>query len=169
MSLAKLSRVLAATARPREGLERLERETIVPASLDAAFAFFADAANLEWLTPPWLHLRILTARPLTMRSGLEIEYRIRVYGLPVPWRSRIDTWEPGVRFVDRQVVGPYLWWRHEHCFEPADAGTRVIDRVEYCPRVQWLTHRFVRRDVTRIFDYRERALLEVFHSDQTRS
>jgi ligand-binding SRPBCC domain-containing protein len=102
--------------------------------------------------------------PVVMRAGAEIEYRIRLYGIPIPWTSRIDVWEPGVRFVDRQVVGPYLWWRHEHRFEPAGDATRVVDIVEYRPRAAWLTRRFVRRDVERIFEYRQYALRQIFES-----
>ena len=95
----------------------------MPAPLDETFAFFADAANLERLTPPWINFRIRTPRPIVMREGAVIDYRIGLYGLPMPWRTRIDVWEPGVRFVDRQVAGPYRWWRHEHLFECSD-GTR---------------------------------------------
>jgi ligand-binding SRPBCC domain-containing protein len=74
----------------------------------------------------------------------------------------IDVWEPGVRFVDRQVSGPYVWWRHEHRFEAAGDATRVLDDVEYLPRVAWITRPFVAREVQQIFDYRERALRAMF-------
>ena len=137
-------------------------ETIVPASLTAAFAFFADASNLERLTPSWLNFTILTPRPLDMATGIEIDYRIRLYGLAIPWRSRIDAWQPRVRFVDRQVIGPYGWWRHEHRFESVAGGTRVVDHVEYMPRAGWLTAAIVRRDLDRIFAYRKNALREIF-------
>jgi len=77
-------------------------------------------------------------------------------------RAVRDVWEPGVRFVDRQVRGPYRWWRHEHRFEAVEGGTRVIDHVDYVPRFRWLTGALVRRDVERIFDYRQQALAELF-------
>ena len=64
-----------------------------------------------------------------MREGLIIDYRLSLYGVPIPWRTRIDVWEPGVRFVDRQVRGPYRVWVHEHRFEAVEGGTRVMDRV----------------------------------------
>jgi ligand-binding SRPBCC domain-containing protein len=139
----------------------LQRETIVPASLDDTFQFFADAANLQRLTPPWLRFTILTPMPVTMREGLEIEYRIRLYGVPLPWRSRIEVWEPGARFVDRQLVGPYRWWRHEHIFNAVADGTRVLDRVEYVPRLGWLSGPLVRRDLERIFTYRQQAMQRI--------
>jgi ligand-binding SRPBCC domain-containing protein len=151
----------AVEKRPR-GLMRMHRETVVHAPLTEVFAFFADAANLEQLTPAWLRFSIGTQLPLIMRDGLEIDYRISLYGIPFTWRSRIDVWEPGVRFVDRQIIGPYLWWLHEHRFERSGAATRVIDDVEYLPRAAWISAQFVRRDVERIFAYREATLQQIF-------
>jgi ligand-binding SRPBCC domain-containing protein len=98
-----------------------------------------------------------------MRAGLEITYRITLYGIPIPWQSVIDVWEPGARFVDRQIVGPYRWWQHEHRFErDGSGGTRVIDHVEFVPRLRWLSNVLVRRDLERIFDYRQQTLRRLF-------
>jgi ligand-binding SRPBCC domain-containing protein len=155
-------RLLAAGDRPAGALRHLRTEVVVPAPLEEAFAFFADAWNLERLTPPWLNFRIRTPRPVVMAEGAELEYEIVLHGLPIPWRTRIDVWEPGVRFVDRQCLGPYRWWRHEHRFERAAGGTRVSDHVEYLPRFRWLTSRLVDRDVGRIFAFRREALLAIF-------
>jgi ligand-binding SRPBCC domain-containing protein len=148
----------SAASRPVRGVGRLHRETVVPASLEDTFAFFADAANLERLTPPWLRFEILTPMPVPMQAGLEISYRITLYGIPIPWESVIDVWEPGVRFVDRQTVGPYRWWYHDHRFAVDPNGTRVIDDVEYVARGRWISSWFVRRDLERIFNYRQETL-----------
>jgi ligand-binding SRPBCC domain-containing protein len=127
------------------------------------FAFFADAANLQAITPPWLDFRILTPLPVEMAAGTLLDYRIRLRGVPVRWRTRIAAWEPPVRFVDEQVRGPYVRWWHEHTFQ--DRGDHVVarDRVEYAvpgwvlaPVVHGV---FVRREVERIFAYR-RGVLE---------
>lgn len=157
--------LLAKAERPARGVESLHAEVIVPASLDRTFAFFSDARNLESLTPPWLHFRIETALPIAMARGTVIDYRIELYGIGIPWRTQIDEWEPGARFVDRQVSGPYVWWRHEHRFESVAGGTRVIDHVEYVPRAAWLSAWLVRRDVGRIFDYRRQVLREFLVAD----
>ena len=140
----------------------LERTQFVPRPRAEVFPFFADAANLERLTPPWLNFRIRTPRPITMREGTEIEYLIVLHGLPIPWLTRIDAWEPGVRFIDRQLAGPYRWWHHEHRFEAEGDATRVIDHVEYVPRLRWATSRLVARDVERIFNSRQEALPRLF-------
>jgi ligand-binding SRPBCC domain-containing protein len=160
--LEPLVRLLAADTVPPSGVKTLHRETIVPGSLEDTFAFFADASNLERLTPSWLNFKILTRTPDRMQQDAEIDYRITLYGLPIPWRSRIDVWEPGVRFVDRQVIGPYRFWRHEHRFDAVAGGTRVVDNVEYVPRARWLTDAVVRRDLERIFAYRQNTLRHIF-------
>ena len=154
-------------SKPARHVEQLHRETIVPRGLDETFAFFSDAANLERLTPPWLNFKILTPPPIPMHEGAIIDYRITLYGVPIPWKTRIDVWEPGVRFVDRQLSGPYLWWHHEHRFERTPSGTRVIDHVEYLPRVRWLSQAFVRRDVERIFVYRQAVLPTLLTEEAT--
>ena len=148
--------------RPHRNMARVTYETVVPAPLDASFAFFSDASNLQRLTPGWVQFSIVTPLPIVMRAGLEIDYRIRLYGVSLAWTSRIDVWEPGHRFVDRQIAGPYLWWRHEHRFESVGGATRVIDEVEYLPRAAWMTARRVHRDVERIFRYRQNALHQIF-------
>lgn len=157
--------LLAQLERPARGVQTLHTETIVPASLDRTFACFSDARNLEHLTPPWVHFRITTPLPIAMAAGTLIDYRIELYGVGIPWRTRIDEWEAGVRFVDRQIAGPYRWWRHEHRFEAVDGGTRVIDHVEYAPRAAWLSLWLVRRDVSRIFAFRQSVLAQFLHTD----
>ena len=141
--------------RPRDGLRIIRREITVPGEADETFAFFADPRNLEAITPAWLRFEILTPMPIPMGEGTHIDYRIRLHGFPVRWHTRIDAWEPGYRFVDRQVRGPYRWWHHEHRFERADGGTRVIDEVEYASPLRWISEPIlVRRDLNRIFDER---------------
>jgi ligand-binding SRPBCC domain-containing protein len=156
-----LMATLATGNRPASGISTLQSDTVVAASLADTFAFFACASNLERLTPPWINFRIRTPLPIEMQEGAVIDYQIVLYGIPIPWRTRIDVWQPGVRFVDRQLAGPYRWWHHEHRFEPDGHNTRVFDRVEYVPRAAWLTSRLVRRDVERIFAFRRSALRQL--------
>lgn len=137
--------------------------TRVPRPLPEVFAFFADAANLQELTPPWLRFEILTPRPIEMRPGALIDYRIHLRFIPMKWCTRITVWEPPHRFVDEQLKGPYRMWLHEHTFEEDGDGTVVGDYVRYAvpfgALANWLV---VRRDVERIFAYREKRLGEIF-------
>ena len=154
----RLVKLLGTGARPLSTPRTLTAETVIRTPLEETFAFFSDARNLERLTPPWINFRIRTPLPIIMQEGTIIDYQIALYGVPVPWRTRIDVWEPGARFVDRQVAGPYVWWRHEHRFEAVTAGTRVIDHVEYLPRAAALSSWLVARDVARIFAFRQQSL-----------
>jgi ligand-binding SRPBCC domain-containing protein len=138
----------------------------LPASRDAVFSFFADARNLERLTPPWLHFRILTAGPIDMRTGAHIDYRILLHGIPLRWQSVISHWDPPRQFIDEQISGPYRRWVHTHTFEPENGGTRVSDAVEFDVIASWLTGWFVMRDLRKIFAYRHETLIRIF-ADQT--
>ena len=141
----------------------LRSELWLPRPLEEVFAFFADASNLQELTPDWLDFSILTPRPITMCRGALIDYRLKVHGIAIRWQSEITAWEPPLRFVDEQRRGPYRLWVHEHTFAARDGGTQVGDVVRYAAPggflIEWL---FVRRDVERIFDFRRRKLLERF-------
>jgi ligand-binding SRPBCC domain-containing protein len=127
------------------------------------FPFFADARNLEALTPPWLRFEVETPAPVAMRAGALIDYRLRVHGLPLRWRSEITAWDPPHLFVDEQRRGPYRAWRHEHRFTAQGEGTLVEDAVTYAVRGGALVDAlFVRRDLDRIFAFRRQALLAEF-------
>jgi len=134
-------------------------ELWLPLSPAELFPFFADAANLDAITPPWLDFKIVTPRPIVMGEGVLIDYRLRVHGLPLRWRTRINVWQPPHRFVDEQLRGPYRLWIHEHTFEARDGGTLARDVVQYAVPFDFLAHRwFVRPDIENIFRYRSDAL-----------
>jgi ligand-binding SRPBCC domain-containing protein len=141
---------------------RLEREQPIPRPVTEVFAFFAQARNLERITPPWLRFQVLTRGSMAMSTGTLIEYRLRLHGVRLRWISRIEEWEPDRTFVDRQVRGPYSFWHHRHEFLPHGDGTLVRDRVRYAlplGRLGDLAHAaFVERDLQRIFDFRRDAV-----------
>lgn len=140
-----------------------DSELWLPRPPEAIFPFFADASNLNKITPPWLSFGMVTPPPIAMRAGTLIEYRLRVRGFPIRWVTEITEWNPPFRFVDIQRRGPYRLWRHTHEFQEENGGTRCLDRVEYYPLGGALIHRlFVRRDVERIFAYRRERLLELW-------
>jgi len=140
-----------------------ETELWLPHPRNEVFAFFGDAHNLERITPPWVNFAVLTPAPIVMRPGILIDYRIRIHGVPVRWRTEISAWQPPFQFVDEQRRGPYRLWHHTNTFEEREGGTLCRDRVRYWPRggalMNWL---FVRKDVERIFEYRRQRLMETF-------
>lgn len=137
----------------------------LPRPLDEVFLFFADARNLERITPSWLRFSVLTPAPIEMRVGALIDYRLRVRGIPLRWQSEITAWEPPGRFVDEQRRGPYRMWVHEHSFLEQNGGTEVGDCVHYAVPGGWLIERLlVGPDVRRIFAHRRRVLAELLGS-----
>jgi ligand-binding SRPBCC domain-containing protein/tRNA A-37 threonylcarbamoyl transferase component Bud32 len=138
----------------------LEREQVVAAPLEDAFAFFADPWNLQAITPAWLHFRIVEA-PDTLREGAVLRYRLRLFGVPIAWRTEIARWTPPHGFVDVQTNGPYRLWEHTHELESLDpARTRIRDRVRYRVPFERAARPLVRRWLDEIFDFRERAIRE---------
>lgn len=144
-------------------IRQLRHELWLPRPLAEVFPFFAEATNLEILTPPSLKFRIQSARPVVMRVGTLIDYLIVLRGLPFRWQSEITAWEPPVRFVDEQRRGPYRLWQHEHKFVERDGATTITDTVQYAVPFDFLTHRWlVRPEIERIFAFRAQKMHELF-------
>ena len=152
------------------GEQVLERSQRIELPIERTFDFFADAGNLEAITPPWLGFRIVTPRPIELGGGALIEYRLKLHGIPVRWRTRIEAWEPPHGFVDAQVSGPYALWHHTHTFEADGESTLIRDRVRYRigfgPLGAAALALFVRRDLERIFDFRREAIAELLARDR---
>jgi len=145
---------------------RLKRAVQLTAPIDKVFAFHADAKNLASITPPWLDFDILTP-DVEMRAGALIDYRIKLKGVPLRWRTEITAWEPGVRFIDTQLRGPYKKWIHEHRFTRVNGehgeNTIVEDDIRYDVPGGALTNKLlVRPDLEKIFDFRARKFIELF-------
>jgi ligand-binding SRPBCC domain-containing protein len=144
----------------------LHCEQWIPKTLPEVFSFFCEARNLDRITPPWLHFRVLRQTGREMRVGTLIHYRLAWHGMPIGWTSRIEEWRPPFRFVDLQLRGPYRLWRHTHSFEALGGGTLMSDSVRYAVPfgilgdfcAGWL----VERDVEQIFNYRARAIAAIF-------
>lgn len=144
----------------------LTSQVFLPLERTDVFDLFADAANLEKLTPPFLQFHVETPLPIEMKRGALIDYRLRLHGFPIRWRTEITEWEPPFRFQDSQIRGPYSMWVHSHEFEETDRGTVVKDLVRYAMPGGTLVHSmFVKGDLRRIFEYRQARLPELLTVD----
>jgi ligand-binding SRPBCC domain-containing protein len=148
-----------------EGANVLERVQTLPIDRASVFEFFSDPRNLEVLTPPWLHFRVLET-PGRLSEGALIAYRLRLHGIPLTWRTKIIHWQPGERFVDIQLAGPYKLWHHTHAFEDTAEGTLIRDTVRYRvplgPLGDIVRRALVKPDTEKIFEYRREAILREF-------
>lgn len=146
----------------------LEREQILPIGLNEAWAFFSAPGNLARITPPDMGFQVLDRSTLAaMHTGQRIRYNVRpLLGIPLQWETLITDVDEPVCFIDTQAKGPYALWRHEHRFQAMEGGVRMNDRVEYRLPMgvlgEWAHRTFVRRRLEHIFDFRHRALQEMF-------
>lgn len=141
----------------------LETRLWLPHDRATIFDFFSNPHNLDRLTPPWLKFRVLSPITVEMRQGTRLDYQLRIHGMPIRWQSEISAWDPPNYFVDRQIKGPYSLWLHEHRFVEEHGGTWVEDRVEYAAFGGRLVQRYlIGPDLDRIFQYRHKALEELF-------
>jgi ligand-binding SRPBCC domain-containing protein len=129
------------------------------------FDFFADAVNLERITPPELNFHITTPQPIEIERGSLIDYNLRLRGFPMSWRTEITVWDPPHEFVDTQLRGPYSQWIHRHTFtELGSDRTLVEDEVRYRLPLEPLgdlAHFIIRSQLDRIFDYRQLKVAEL--------
>jgi hypothetical protein len=144
---------------------RIEQEQQIPRPRNEVFDFFSDAFNLQHLTPPFLDFNILMPAPISMKKGTLIDYRIRLFGIPMRWRTRIERFEVNQVFIDTQIRGPYRLWHHTHTFEDHADGTLMRDIVVYRLPFGFLgtiAHSlFVRRTLQTIFQFRYDALAQL--------
>ena len=142
----------------------LERTQAVPVPIDEAFAFFAEARNLESITPPWLRFRIVAA-PARLARGAHLTYRLRLFGVPIRWRTEIVAWQPPHGFTDLQLSGPYSLWEHTHRLTAREDGTELYDHLAYRvplePLASLVAPLTVERWLDAIFDYRAARVAEL--------
>ena len=142
---------------------QVHQEQLLSYPIEQVFRLLASPENLNLLTPPWANFSILSPQPIEMAVGTIIEYRIRLRGMPVNWRSEITEWQPPFAFCDVQRRGPYRFWVHRHTFEEKPDGTLVTDHVDYRVLGGALVNRlFVAGELRRIFGYRKTRLHELF-------
>ena len=143
-----------------------QSKTILNSNIDNVFEFFCKSENLQKLTPSSLNFKILSEIPNEMKKGALIDYQIKLYGVPVKWKTKITKWNPPFEFEDTQLKGPYKLWKHSHIFTDLGDKTEMTDIVKYNPK-GWpfnslLNHIFVRKEVEKIFSYREERILSIF-------
>lgn len=150
------------------GVNVLDSYQWIPRPLEKVWPFFTDAKNLEELTPDFLHFKVLSADTRNIHPGSLLDYKLRVHGVPLRWRTLIQTWQPegkSPHFVDLQLKGPYGLWHHTHRFETLQGGTLMRDTVRFQLPGAWfgqLGEAWVKKDVEGIFRFRISAVKKRF-------
>ncbi|RCL71898.1 MAG: cell division inhibitor [Flavobacteriales bacterium] len=138
-------------------------------SMEQAWTFLSDPKNLKRITPDYMGFDIISGAERKMFPGQIIQYRLTpILGIPFRWVTEITHVQEGEFFVDEQRFGPYTFWHHKHFINKTENGVVMEDIVDYklpLGPLGWLAHvLFVRAKVKQIFDYREKALNEIFNS-----
>ncbi|HEY0657739.1 MAG TPA: SRPBCC family protein [Pyrinomonadaceae bacterium] len=146
----------------------LTRQLTLDLPIKKVFDFFADAGNLERITPPELNFKIITPQPINIRKGALIDYRLKLRGFSLTWKTEISVWNPPFEFVDRALKSPYRQWIHRHTFTEIEANKSLIeDEVRYrLPLEPFgdLAHFFVLKELNYIFDFRQKSVAEIMQN-----
>tara|TARA_Y100000590_G_scaffold287194_1_gene323311 strand:+ start:260 stop:754 length:495 start_codon:yes stop_codon:yes gene_type:complete len=140
----------------------LVKTQIINSSIESVFDFFSKPENLKTITPAKLSFNIITPTPILMGKGTVIDYTIRLFKIPIHWRTLITKYDPPHEFIDEQIKGPYNFWHHTHKFKQVDGGVEISDKVIYSIPMgiigRFLHFLWIKRDLEKIFSYRKKII-----------
>ena len=143
----------------------LTKKQLINSSMENVFNFFSKPENLKTITPEKLSFNILTPTPINMGNGTVIDYTIKLFGIPIHWRTLITNYNPPYEFVDEQIKGPYNFWHHTHKFKQVDGGVEISDRVIYSIPMgiigRVLHFIWIKRDLEKIFSHRKKVIEDI--------
>ena len=149
---------------------QFQREQHINSTIQEVWNFMSSPQNLKRITPDSMGFDILTSDlPEEIYPGMIISYNVRpLFGIPTTWVTEITHVVPQKYFVDEQRVGPYSLWHHQHIIESVSNGVLMTDIVSYKPPLGPLgsiaNTLVIRKKLNQIFDYRKKALEEIFPS-----
>lgn len=140
----------------------------IPVTLDEAWQFFSDPANLQAITPTDMGFNIISKHHGTkMYAGQIIEYTVKpLLNIPIYWMTEITHVSDKKYFIDEQRFGPYSLWHHQHHFKETPSGIEMTDIVHYKIPFWFfgdIAHGlFVSKKLEQIFNYRYQKVIELF-------
>ena len=146
---------------------RLHTHQNLPISVDEAWDYLSDPANLKTITPDYMGFNILSGADRKMFPGQIIQYIVTpLAGIPTKWVTEITHVKDKEYFVDEQRFGPYALWHHKHFIKAIPGGVEMEDIIDYkLPMgiLGQLAHPIVvKPKLKEIFDYRYQKLIELF-------
>jgi len=145
----------------------LHKKQKLPISLDEAWAFLCNPANLSKLTPQEMNMKIISGADRPMYAGQVIQYSVRpIPGFKTQWVSEITQYKDKTYFIDLQLYGPYAFWHHKHFVHEIEGGVEMEDIIDY--KVPFgilgrLLHPvLVKPKLEGIFNYRKEQLEQLF-------
>jgi ligand-binding SRPBCC domain-containing protein len=145
----------------------LNKKQKLPISLDTAWEFLCNPANLSKLTPPEMNMKIISGSDRPMYAGQVLQYSVTpLAGLKTKWVSEITQFEDKKYFIDLQLYGPYAFWHHKHFVKEIDGGVEMEDVIDYKVPLgilgQLVQPFIVKPKLEAVFNYRKMRLEEMF-------
>ena len=145
----------------------LHKTQKLPITLDDAWAFLCNPANLSKLTPSEMKMTIISGADRPMYAGQLLQYSVTpVAGIKTKWVSEITQFKTKKYFVDVQLYGPYALWHHKHFIHEIDGGVEMEDIIDYKVPLgilgQLIHPILVKPKLEGIFNYRREKLEELF-------
>ena len=140
----------------------------IPVSLEKAWDFFSNPANLQAITPANMGFKVISKHHGdTMYAGQIIEYTVKpMLGIPLYWMTEITQVKDKQYFIDEQRFGPYSLWHHQHHFKAIEGGVEMTDIVHYKNPLGFIGRLansiFVKKKLDTIFNYRYQKVEELF-------
>ncbi|OSZ81019.1 hypothetical protein CAP36_07225 [Chitinophagaceae bacterium IBVUCB2] len=150
---------------PAHSLKSIQK---IPISLEKAWDFFSNPANLQAITPADMGFTIVSKHHGdAMYAGQLIEYTVKpVLGIPLYWMTEITQVKDKEYFIDEQRFGPYNLWHHQHHFKEIPGGVEMTDIVHYKNPLgifgKIANTLFVRKKLNNIFEFRYKKVEEMF-------
>lgn len=146
---------------------RLHKKQNLPISVDQAWEFLSNPANLKTITPDYMSFDILSGADRPMFPGQIIQYIVTpVLGIKTKWVTEITHVMDKKYFVDEQRFGPYSLWHHKHFIKEIEGGVEMEDIIDYRIPLGWLGQLvhpiLVKPKLEEIFNYRTLKLEELF-------
>lgn len=149
----------------------IQHQQLIPSSLDELWRFFSTPGNLAILTPPYLGFEADSMHEPIYEGQIIIHHIKPLLGFRMRWVTEITHVKQQQYFIDEQRFGPYKFWHHEHRFIEKEQGVLAIDKIHYelpfGPLGKLVNQMKVRFDLEKIFDFRQKKLVELFGQAQS--
>lgn len=143
---------------------QLEFSTLIEAPVEKVFDFHMDTSNLDRILPPWIDIEAVEVPP-SLRPGAVIGFRVRRFGVTLPWSIKINRVDRPTLFSAEVIHSPLHNFAHAHYFKAIDETTTRITEVIHFPLpfrpFSLIFWPFIKRDMERIFEYRHRVIREI--------
>ncbi|MCG8552181.1 MAG: TIGR01777 family oxidoreductase [Desulfobacterales bacterium] len=134
----------------------------INAPVPALFAWHERDGAISRLTPPWAPLSLVARKGKGIDKGVEVTFKIKIFGIPMKWQARHIDYKENAMFRDCQIKGPFAFWEHSHLFHERSTDLSVMeDQVRFQLPFGIFSlpfYGYAKRELKRMFFYRHQVL-----------